>query len=72
MERTVDINAQDNNGSTPLHLAIEDENIVQLKTLLEHGADLNIGWPNGETPLERAINSDFPWTIVDLLKKHGS
>ena len=38
----VNINSQNHNGSTPLHLAVEKGNLDMIKTLLKYGSNPNI------------------------------
>ena len=48
-------NKQDNNGDTPLHIAIRYGNTAVVETLLESGVYLDIKNNNGLTPLQVAI-----------------
>ncbi len=67
-----DVNAKDERGYTPLHLAAEKWRKEVVELLIAEGADLNAkiegGEHEGDTPLDRAAEIDF---IVDLLRKHG-
>lgn len=56
-----DVNAQDKNGDSPLHIAITQATVSNLKTktLLSHGANPNAQNKNGETPLH-AVRSYVP------------
>jgi ankyrin repeat protein len=49
LEAGADINAQNKDGATPLHLAIEENNAEAIKTLLEAGANLAIENANGKS-----------------------
>ena len=40
IEKGVDVNAKDKNGSTPLHYAAKMANLKVVKLLIEHGADI--------------------------------
>ena len=51
----VDVNAQNHNGQTPLHVAIDQQNIDMIKTLIEYGANPNIQ-DTEETGLNNAIH----------------
>ena len=76
-----DLNAQDKDGQTPLHIAIRwsmfyavlsqtDKNLIEL--LLDHGADLNIQDVLGYTPLHCAAFSGTPEMISILLDRGAS
>lgn len=51
----VNINAQDNNGDTALHWAIDNNNHNVISVLLKNGANPDIKNKNGVTPLMNAI-----------------
>ena len=69
LEHGADVNAEDNNYSTPLHLATSLEpEIVQL--LLQHGADTNALDQSHRTPLHLAMQSQVSDKLRDLLA-HG-
>jgi len=63
------INAKNNYGSTPLHLACENGHIGVTKLLLEKGADVNASNNYGSTPLHLACESKtlYREKIVDFL-----
>lgn len=76
-----DLNAQDKDGQTPLHIAIRwslfyaaisrtDENLVEL--LLDHGADLHTQDVLGYTPLHCAAFSGTPEIILILINRGAS
>ena len=76
-----DVNAQDKNGQTPLHIAIRwsvfyaalsptDESLIKL--LLDRGADLNIRDNLGYTPLHCAAFSGTPEIILMLVDRGAS
>jgi uncharacterized protein len=51
-----DIHATDKNGVTALHHAVRFRSLVAVKTLIEHGADVNQACRrSGSTPLHRAV-----------------
>lgn len=51
-----DIHATDKNGATALHHAVRFRNPIAVKTLIEHGADVNqVCRRSGSTPLHRAV-----------------
>jgi len=64
-----DVNAKDNDGSTPLHNAAKHDEVVEL--LIAAGADVNAKNTLGWTPLDRAITSNLTES-ADLLRKHGA
>lgn len=64
-----DVNAEDNFGQTPLHLACRSLNCCEL--LLAHGATLNVRTGKGVTPLHLAV-SYGQREIVRLLLARGA
>ena len=53
-----DIHATDPNGVTALHHAVRFRNLIAVKTLIEHGANVNqASRKSGSTPLHRAVIS---------------
>ena len=69
IDKTPNINAQDSEGNTPLHLAVHGYNSA-ITDLLNHGANPNIQNNAGDTPLHLAFR--LPVTTIKLLKKHGA
>ena len=69
-----DLNAQDNEGNTPLHdfVAIEGDEIYRM--LLKRGAALNIKNNRGETPIDIAAVKHAKRTYIDLsrARDHGA
>ena len=76
-----DLNAQDKDGQTPLHIAIRwsvfyaalsptDENLITL--LLDHGADLGTQDILGYTPLHCAAFSGTPEIVMTLVNRGAS
>uniref|UniRef100_A0A914P0M9 phospholipase A2 n=1 Tax=Panagrolaimus davidi TaxID=227884 RepID=A0A914P0M9_9BILA len=63
-----DINAKDDNGNTPLHIAVSEKFLEITRTLLVMGANPNILNKNGETPRHIAAanleDSDFIQTLI--------
>ena len=81
MQNGHDLNIQDKDGQTPLHIAIRwslfhaamsqtDVNLVEL--LMEHGADLNTQDVLGYTPLHCAAFSGTPEIISMLIERGAS
>ncbi len=67
---TVDINCQDDSGSTPLHKACFKGNVECVKLLLEKGANLLVKDNQGGTPLHNAVQSqskECTQLLLDLL-----
>lgn len=50
--KKIDINKKDSSGNTPSHTAILCSNLPALRTLIDHGADLNILNTTGKTVLD--------------------
>ena len=50
-DNITNINVRDEFGDTPLHIACEYQNERGIKTLLNHGADVNFKNNGGDTPL---------------------
>ena len=65
-----DVNAKDNQGRTPLDVAIEFRHTETAELLIAKGADVNAKDDRGETPLDWAIRKDST-ELADLLRKHG-
>jgi len=51
----VDINEQDNEGNTPLLVAVEKNDLETVQLLIENGADVNLRNQEGSTPLSVAV-----------------
>lgn len=53
-----DIHASDKNGVTALHHAVRFRNPIAVRTLIEHGANVNqVCRRTGSTPLHRAVTT---------------
>ena len=70
----VHLNTQDDFGLTPLHTAVNKEEVGMVQYLLEQGASPNLKDLGGNTPLQLAIRNQnreivlllYPRTTVDL------
>ncbi|MDF2964820.1 MAG: ankyrin-3-like [Rickettsiaceae bacterium] len=67
----LNINKQDSERSTLLHIAIANDNFLAIKLLFEHGADPNIYSRYYETPLKQAIIKKN-YALVKLLLENGA
>lgn len=67
LEHGADVNAYDNDGTTPLHV-VDFVGIAQL--LLERGADVNAEDNDGETPLNHALWHGLG-DIAEILRNAG-
>jgi ankyrin repeat protein len=82
LQRTLDINAKNNQGNIPLHLAIQKEvgkeegkekrNVDKVLQLLKHGSDPNIKYPDGSYPLFTGLRNMSYWgyRLVSVLLEH--
>ena len=70
LDKGVDVDTKDDNGSTPLHEAARNGHKEIAELLIANGADMNANSDNGETPLDLAILVGRD-EIADLLRKHG-
>jgi len=67
LDAGADINALNDNGQTPLHIATFWDNADAVRLLLERGADKTIKNKSGRTAADLAIHYDY----VDLLEVFG-
>ena len=78
LEHNADINSRDNRGDTPLcdalklyHDSPEEEVVVTVRRLLEHGADTNIRNHNHSTALHQTSSSGW-LEVTRLLLSYGA
>ncbi|HIM69100.1 MAG TPA: ankyrin repeat domain-containing protein [Gammaproteobacteria bacterium] len=68
----VDVNAKDDNGFPPLHLAADRGHTEVVELLITKGAEVNVQSDGGNTPLDWAVDSAHSdEETADLLRKHG-
>lgn len=51
------VNSKDDNGNTPLHIAVQHDRLTAARFLFANGADISIKNATGETPLDLAIKA---------------
>ena len=51
------VNIKDENGNTPLHVAVQQGNVKVVEVLLNKGANVNVKNSVGETPLDLAFQN---------------
>jgi len=71
IEAKANVNARDNIGTTPLHMAVERNGfeLAITKFLLAQGADVNARDEDGKTPL--ALVGSYNKKMIGLIAKHG-
>ena len=68
IENGTDVNAKDNKGFTPIHIAVgENGNLELVKYLVDHGADINVKGRNEWTVLHIAASENGNLEIVKYL-----
>ena len=70
LDRGADVNAQDDLGRTPLHVATLARRIKVIRVLLECGADVGAEDEEGRTPFSLAKERQLD-EIMKLLSEHG-
>ena len=63
-----DVNARDNNGNTPLHLAAQAENPAAVTFLIQAGADVNARNNTEATPLHISVDNERAEVLTALLE----
>jgi ankyrin repeat protein len=71
LDYKADVNARDNEGTTPLQAAVGGDRKAMVKLLLAHGAKINDGSDNGCTALHSAA-ADGLADMIELLVSHGA
>jgi ankyrin repeat protein len=71
MDNKYVINAKNTKGWTPLHLAVIANELESVKTLVEHGADINLMDKTSKTPLEVAHDEGYNDIFEYLREKSG-
>mgnify|MGYP000648657340 CR=1 FL=1 len=68
LESGVDVNAQDEQGYSPLHAAVSYGHKDLIELLLQRGGNLSLGDTEGDVPLLVCEEPD----VLELLLKHGA
>jgi len=71
VEHGANINTQDDNSFSALHLAAQEKNIGMVTYLLQNGADVNIRDKFGNTPIMRT-NRATPVELLHILLQNGA
>lgn len=71
IERGANVNTQDENSFSALHIAVQERNIDMVSYLLRCGADVNIQDKFGNTPIMRT-NRATPDDIFRILLENGA
>ena len=66
----VDINTKDSDGKTPIHNAVEGDQLENLKLFFKEGGDLNSRTNEGDTPLHAASRYGRP-EIAEFILANG-
>jgi len=69
-----DVNAVDDEGYAPLHIAAASDSVDIVQLLLDNGAEINVQSNTGETPLYSAVRNTTPAAaaIMRLLRERGA
>ena len=71
IEKGADVNTENNNGETPLHVSATNGHLEVVRALLEKGADVNAKEDNGWTPLHYCAREGH-LEVARFLIKAGS
>jgi len=63
------VDTQDNQNSTPLHYAVDEDNVEATQVLLKHGANVYARDDNRQTPLQLA-EARGKQEIIQLFSEH--
>ena len=76
VKKGANVNLQDANGSTALHIAASSYSSVMIEPLIKNGANLEIKDNYGNTPLLKAVSGHYfgnsTLEIIKLLLKYGA
>jgi ankyrin repeat protein len=74
VDEGAEVDAIDDNGSTPLHFAAAGDSVDIVRILLDAGANVNAVNAKGETPLYKAVRNTTGYAaqIVGLLRERGA
>ncbi|KAK0067147.1 ankyrin repeat domain-containing protein 50 [Biomphalaria pfeifferi] len=66
-----DPDSRDEDGNTPLMIAVREGNKNAINILIDHCANVNACNNSNESPLKMAACAGSPWTVALLLKNNG-
>ncbi len=68
----IDIDIEDENGQTALHLMAKESNFLEFRELLKVGAKINVKNNKGETPLDIHIKHQNDKYFIEYLVEEGA
>lgn len=71
LEHHADVNAQDDQGNTALHLAALRNDLRMVQLLIEYGANGAISNHQGKRPAQLSSHEDIIWLITEALRCTG-